>query len=329
MFSSTLGYPCLWRLIALIAFLYCLTPGLLFAQATLRASSQLLGNDAPFHFPERLVVGPQGDVYLLDTNLSSLFVVKAQTGKLNLICGPEKLASPSDLAVDRRGNVWVLSALKSKIYKLNQHCDVQTEIYSRQLPLRIATNSAAQVIVLSGAGSNLFELFETDGKFLGGFGQRIDYKDETTNRELCDGLIVPDRAGGFFFSFNYPPLIRHYGRHGKLLAEFKPESDVAIAPPTVSVRKLGNAMVVRSIYQILVLDMAIDAQGRLYLLLSGQNKTPALTQGTRKLMVLTGNGRVLQKADLDHNFHRLATGNGRLFLLRNRKPLRLDTYAML
>lgn len=328
MFSHTLGYAFVNRLIAFALF-NCLVTGLVLSQTTLRASSELLGANAPFNFPERLVVGPQGDAYLLDTDLSSLFVVNAQTGKLNRLCGPEKLSSPSDLALDRQGNVWVLSALKSKIHKLTQNCDVQTEIYSRQLPLRIATNTAGEVIVLSGAGSNLFERFGADGNFLGGFGQRIDYKDETTNRELSEGLIVPDRAGGFFFSFNYPPLIRHYGRHGKLIAEFKPESDIAIGPPNVSIRKLGNSMVVRSIYQILVLDMAIDAQGRLFVLLSGQNKIPALNEGTRKLVVLAGNGRVLKKVELDHNFHRLATGNRRLFLLRNRKPLRLDTYSML
>lgn len=328
MFSRRSGYIFFVLLITL-ALVNCLGSNHLLAQTTLRGSSQLLGADAPFNFPERLVVGPKGDVYLLDTNLSSLFVINAQTGKINRICGPEKLSSPSDLAVDRRGNLWVLNALKSTIYKLTQLCDVQTEIYSRQQPLRIATNSFGELIVVSGAGSNLFELFGPDGKFLGGFGRRLDYKDETTNRELSDGLIVPDRTGGFFFSFNYPPLIRHYGRQGTLIAEFKPESEVAIGPPNVSVRKLGNAMVVRSSYQILVLDMAVDAQGRLYVLLSGKNKIPALTEGTRKLMVLAGNGRVLKKVELDHNFHRLATDNRRLYLLRNRKPLRLDTYAML
>lgn len=322
MFSLTARY-------AFVIAITLLIPQLVLSQRSVGASAELLGANAPFHFPERLVVGPQGHVYLLDTDLSSLFKVNARTGKLNRICGPDKLSSPSDLALDRRGNIWVLSALKSKIFKLTQDCDVQTEIYSLQLPLRIAINSAGEVIVLSGAGSNLFERFGAEGKFLGGFGQRIDYKDETTNRELSDGLIVPDRAGGFFFSFNYPPLIRHYGRRGNLIAEFKPESDIAIGPPNVSVRKLGNSLAVRSIYQILVLDMAIDAQGRLFVLQSGQNKIRALTEGTRKLVVYGRNGRVLKQVDLNHNFHRLATGNRRLFLLRNKKPLRLDTYAML
>lgn len=162
-----------------------------------------------------------------------------------------------------------------------------------------------------------------------GFGERLDYKDEATNSELSDGRIAPDNSGGFFFSFNYPPLIRHYGRNGRLIREFKPESDIAIEPPNISVRKQGNSMVVRSRYQILVLDLAADARGHLYLLLSGKNKVPALTEGTQKLLILTETGRVVRKALLENNFHRLAISNSRLFLLRNRSPFRLDEYPPL
>jgi hypothetical protein len=311
----------------IIALINCVVAVSFFSQTGPRPLSQLLGTEAPFSFPERLVVGPKRDVYLLDTNLASLFAVDTQTGKANRMCGAEKLSSPSDLAVDRKSNLWVLSAFRSRIWKLTQHCDVQTEIVSKQLPLRIATNSLGEVIVLKGAGENLFELYGSDGKFLRGFGQRLDYHDETTNAELSDGRIAPDASGGFFFSFNYPPLIRHYGRQGNLISEFKPESDVVIAPPNVSVRKLGKSIAVSSTYQILVLDLAVDGQGRLYLLLSGKNKIPALNEGTRKLVVLAGNGRVLRRAELEYNFHCLASGNRRLYLLRNRKPLRLDTYA--
>jgi hypothetical protein len=136
---------------------------------------------------------------------------------------------------------------------------------------------------------------------------------------LSDGRIAPDRVGGFFFSFNYPPLIRHYGRQGNLIAEFKPESDVVIAPPNVSVRRRGNSMTVSSSYQILVLDMTLDGQGRLHLLLSGKSKTQAVNEGTRKLAVLAGDGRVLKTAQLEYNFHRLASRNRRLYLLRSQK----------
>ncbi|HKG47605.1 MAG TPA: hypothetical protein VKB02_12800 [Pyrinomonadaceae bacterium] len=310
-----------------IAFV-CFAPGNALSQTTLRAHSQLLGAEAPFSFPETVLAGPNGDVYLLDTDLLTLFSIETRTNKLNRICGPEKLSSPSDVAVDPKGNLWVLSALRSKVSKLNRQCDVQAEFTSKSLPLKIATNSFGEVIVLNGSGDNLFDLYAADGKFLRGFGKRLDYKDEATNSELSDGHLAADRAGGFFFSFNYPPLIRHYGRQGNLIREFKPESDVEIGPPNVSVRNVGKSTVVSSRYQILVLHMTVDSQGRLYLLLSGQNKMPALTEGSRKLAVLDRDGRVLKKAELENNFHRVAAGNRRLYLLRNRKPIRLDTYAM-
>ena len=315
------------RLLAIVLISLAGTSGS-FSQTTLQSRSQLLNTDAPLSFPETLVVGPNGDLYLLDTNLSSLFAIDSKTGSVKRICGAEKLSSPADLAVDRKGNLWVLSAFRSRILKLTSQCDVQKEIVSKSLPRRIATNSFGEVIVLNGAGANLFEIYGPDGNFLRGFGQRLDYKDQTTNSELSDGHIAPDRSGGFFFSFNYPPLIRHYGHRGNLIGEFKPESEVAIAPPDVSVRKRGNAVSVTSTYQILVLDMTIDSQGRLYLLLSGKYKIPALNEGTRKLSVIAGTGRVLKTALLDYNFHRLAAGNRQLYLLRNRRPLRLDIYAM-
>jgi hypothetical protein len=238
------------------------------------------------------------------------------------------LSAPADISVDHSGNIWVLSVFHSKIVKLTQNCQPLLQITSRQLPLRIAVNSFGELIVLNGIGEHLFELYGPGGKLLRGFGQRLDYNDETTNQELSDGRIAADGSGGFFFSFNYPPLIRHYGRSGSLVSEFKPESDIVIGPPNISVRKQGNSTVVSSRYQILVLDMAADARGRLYILLSGKNKVPALTEGTQKLMVLANNGRVLRKVLLENNFHRLAISNGRLYLLRNRMPLRLDEYLM-
>ena len=293
------------------------------------SQTNLLNADAPISFPETFVVGPQGDVYVLDTNLSTLFALESQSGKLKRLCGAEKLKAPTDVAVDRQGNLWVLSAVRSRIFRMNPSCDVQTEIVSKQLPLRIAANSFGEVVVLNANGNNLFEVFGADGKWLRGFGKRLDYKDEVTSSELSDGRIAPDRSGGFFFSFNYPPLIRHYGRQGNLISEFKPASDVEIAPPNVSVSKRGKFTTVNSSYQILVLDMAVDTQNRLYLLMSGKSKVSALSEGTRKLTVVAGSGRVLKTAQLEYNFHRLASGNRRLYLLRNRKPLRLDAYPAL
>ena len=305
-----------------------LARGQIVSEKQLRSRAQLLNSEVPVSFPERLVVTSSGKAFLLDTDLSTLFTLN-KDGSLKRMCGSESLASPSDISVDASGNIWVLSGANSKIVKLAPNCQPQAQIVSRQMPFRIATNTFGELIVLNGAGQYLFELYGPDGKLLRGFGQRLDYKDETTNSELSDGRIAADSSGGFFFSFNYPPLIRHYGRSGSLIREFKPESEVAIEAPNISVRKQGNSMVVRSRYQILVLDLAADARGRLYLLMSGKNKVPALTEGTQKLLVLTKSGRVVRKALLENNFHRLAISNGRLYLLRNRSPFRLDEYSPL
>ena len=298
------------------------------SEKQLRSRGQLFNSEVPVSFPERLVVTASGKTFLLDTDLSTLFTLD-KGGSLKRMCGSESLSSPSDISVDARGNVWVLSGAHSKIVRLAPNCQPQAQIVSRQMPLRIATNTFGELIVLNGVGQHLFEVYGLDGKLLRGFGERFDYKDETANSELSEGRIAVDSSGGFFFSFNYPPLIRHYGRSGSLIREFKPESDIAIEPPNISARKQGNSMVVRSRYQILVLDLAADARGNLYLLLSGKNKVPALTEGTQKLLVLTNTGRVVRKALLENNFHRLAISNGRLFLLRNRTPFRLDEYPPL
>lgn len=314
-------------IVCILVSCWSLAPGQA-VEKQLRSRAQLFSAEVPVSFPERFVVTTSGKAYLLDTDLSTLFTLD-KDGRLKRLCGSESLSSPSDISVDGKGNIWVLSGAHSKIVKLAPNCQPQAQIDSRQMPLRVATNTFGELIVLNGAGQHLFELYGPDGRLLRGFGQRLDYKDETTNSELSDGRIAPDSSGGFFFSFNYPPLIRHYGRNGNLISEFKPESDIPIEPPNVSVRKQGNSMIVRSRYQILVLDLAADARGRLYLLLSGKNKVPALTEGTHKLMVLAHNGRVLRKALLENNFHRLAISNGRLYVLRNRTPFRLDEYPLL
>jgi len=298
------------------------------SETTIRARAQLLGADAKISFPEKLAVAPSGQTYLLDTDLSTLFAVY-KNGQINRVCGSDSLAAPADMTVDRQGNVWALSAVHSKIVKLTATCQPQVQIVSRNMPLRIACNTAGEVILLNGVGEHLFELYRPDGKLLRAFGQRLDYKDETTNSELSDGRFAPDNSGGFFFSFNYPPMIRHYSRNGTLISEFKPESEIPIDPPNISVRKQSNSTVVRARYQILVLDIAVDARGRLFLLLSGKNKVPALTEGTPKLVVINQNGRVLKSALLENNFHRLAISNGSLYLLRNRMPFRLDQYPLL
>lgn len=298
------------------------------AQNPLHAHAEVIDARAPFSYPSRVVVGPDRNLYFLDRVLSSIFIHEFKTGAVRRLCAPESLTSPSDIAVGANGHLWLLSQRNSKVMKLSPQCAVESEFKVSLLARKIATNAFGEIIVLNATGQSLFDLFSADGKLLRSFGARMNYGEEVATYELSDGNIAPDSAGGFFFSFNYPPLVRHYGRTGRLLSEFKPESDVPIAPPNIVVKGSGGSVSLTSTYQILVLDIAADKQDRLYLLISGKNKAPAIQQGTTKLRVLTKTGRTLKNITLDHSFHRLAAGHRSLYLLRNREPLRLDEYVV-
>lgn len=298
-------------------------------QSGLRSRGTVLGNDAQYSFPEKIIVGPRGDLYILDTELANVFHIDMRNGNVSRLCKPGALNAISDLAVGARGDLWALDAYRLKVIRLNQRCEAQSSFAVNRTPMRLHANAFGEVIVLTGEGEALFDVYGADGKVIRSFGKRPAYGDRLTDNELSDGRIASDAAGGFYFSFNYPPLIQHYSRAGRLLGEFKPESDVAIGRPDVSSRRQGNQLIVSSKYQILVLDMAVDRRGRLHLLLSGKDKIPALTQGSRKLLVVSGGGKTLAKYDVKEDaFHRVAAGDGILYLLRNRRALRLEMYAL-
>ncbi len=299
------------------------------AQDPLRAHAEVLGATVPFTSPAKVVVGPDNNLYFLDRVLTSIFVHDLKSGKVKRLCGPASLpARVEDIAVGPKGQLWVLNQRDAKVIRLTQQCAVEREFKVSLLPLEIAVNAFGEIVVLNTVGRSLFDLFSADGKRLRSFGERIDYGEEVKTAELNDGKIATDNSGGFFFSFNYPPLVRHYSRSGRLLSEFRPESDVPIGPPNVIVGGSGGNVSVTAKYQILVLDIAADKQDRLYLLISGRNKAPGILYGTPKLRVLTKTGRTLKNLTLEHSFHRLAAGTNSLYLLRNREPLRLDEYVI-
>lgn len=294
-----------------------------------RPIATVLGNDAPYVFPEKLVVGPYGDLYILDTTLSNVFLIQKRNGRVSRLCEPKAPVSGSDMTVDSRGNIWILDSYQSRVVKLGSKCEVQASFPLRNTPLRLQVNTFGELLVLTGEGESLFDLYSANGKIFRSLGRRFRYGNPIADSELSDGRIISDRVGGFYFSFNYPPLIRHYNRQGRLLGEFTPESDVKLGVPDVSSNRQGSQVTVSSRYQILVLDMALDKRGRLHLLMSGENKAQALTQGSRKLLVTTNKGQVVGRFDIqESSFHRLGAGDDVLYLLKNRKPNRLEMYTL-
>jgi hypothetical protein len=300
------------------------------ARGRLKSLGTLLGADAPYVFPEKLTVSRAHKFYLLDTELRTIFAGERARGEVTRLCEPGALGRISDMTVDPQENLWVLDPTKAKIARLDARCQVRATFTADRSPLRLQANAFGEVVVLTGEGDALFDLYSAAGKRLRRFGQRLRYGNPTADHELSNGHLVADNAGGFYFSFNYPPLVQHYDRGGRLLSEFRPASERPIGPPDISVRQQGNMYAVTSRYPILVLDMALDKFNRLYLLTSGEDKSRALNQGSRKIVVTSGRGKVLRALDLEAtSFHRLAAGaDGSLYLLRNRRPYQLERYAL-
>lgn len=318
----------------LIAGSAVLGPAILFGQSQTGALKSLiplsnaLDLSASVSFPDKVIVGRSGKAYLLDTELSTIFVTAKSGGDLFKPCELRAFASPSDMSVDRDEGIWLLDSFKSRIVWVTQQCRIEKSFPCRNTPQKLQVNTFGEIVVLTAEGENLFDVYSAGGKLLRSFGRRLRYGNPITDGELSDGRLCADRWGGIYFSFNYPPLIRHYGRDGHLISEFQPETNISIRPPEVSSRIQGNQLAVSAQYQILVLDMAVDQKGRLYLLISGQNKVVALTRGSRNLRVTTSTGRILDNISLDDSFHRLAVQENVLYLLRSRKGPRLVRYAL-
>ena len=318
--------------LALIGILYIgLTAVAGQQQVTKLSSLGTIARDGPYSFPQKLTLDRFGNLYILDSTLSNVFLTKfsGSRAQLSPLCSPRTPVTAGDLSVEGNGGIWILASNGSRIVKLDKNCAVQKSFDSKHAALAIQVNTAGELIVLTSTGDALFDLYNQNGTLLRSFGRRISYGDPLSDGELSNGHLAADKTGGFYFSFNYPPLVQHYGRDGQLLGEFKPQSDIYIGPANVSSRKQGNLTAVRADYQILVLDMTLDSRGRLIFLISGKPKYQAMTQGSQTLLVTGGRGTVLKKAMIEEAaFHRLAAAPNGLYLLRNRDGLRLDKYYL-
>jgi len=294
----------------------------------LTSRGTVLDGNSSISFPQKIISGPARTLYLLDTELSNVFLVNGATSAVTRLCSPRLPVRPADAAVDNFGNVWILEQQAQRVISIDRQCRTRTSFKLERYASRVQVNSFGEVVTLTPNASTLFDIYSADGKSLRSFGEKFDYRDPFADAVLNAGHIVTDRVGGFYFSFTYPPLVRHYARDGRLLGEFKPELDVTIERPQFS-RIAGVNIGMTTKYQIGVLDLTLDSRGRLVFLVSGENQTQAMRNGSRNLLVTNARGQTLAKFELDSGpFDRLAADSGLLYLLRNRPPLRLDKFAL-
>jgi len=177
----------------------------------------------PYSFPEKIARDRSGNLYILDSELSNVFVLAPQRrpARVTALCSPRTPVNAADLTVEASGAIWVLDSLHSKVARLDRNCKVERSFTTKHSALAFQVNTARELIVLTSAGEALFELYDRNGNLLRSFGRRRSYGNPIADGELSNGRLVADRSGGFYFSFNYPPLVQHYAPDGRLLDEFE------------------------------------------------------------------------------------------------------------
>src|SRR5688500_14970389 len=72
-------------------------------------STETIVTRGPYSFPEKLALDGFGNLYLLDSQLSNIYVVHRQrTGPhVKTLCSPRTPVAATDLSSDRSGRIWI------------------------------------------------------------------------------------------------------------------------------------------------------------------------------------------------------------------------------
>jgi DNA-binding beta-propeller fold protein YncE len=155
-------------------------------------------------------------LYVVDTQQDAVFVYDADTlkplrkigtpGKKHTLTGPGEFALPTDVAVDKDGNVYVTDTLNWRveifdangnyIKQFGQHCDA---IGCFERPKGIAVDSDGHVWVVD-TGLGLLQAYSSDGQllgFVGGPGRSLGQFNDPM------GLVI-DQNNRIFVSEQYP-----------------------------------------------------------------------------------------------------------------------------
>ncbi|RMG54698.1 MAG: hypothetical protein D6723_04530 [Acidobacteria bacterium] len=301
-------------------------------QLRLTTSRIILGAGShPFSFPETFAVDRAGDIYVADSDLATVFKFDARGDFLWKLTGTppgeRRFRGIADLTVDDQDRVWVLEGLRSVVHAFTSSGRYLRSVHLRHIVRRIAVNRRGEIIANS-SGPHLFDVYSPGGRYLRSFGRRLVYASRAADYELNTGHLAVGPNDEVYFSFFYPPRIRAYQSDGILRWETAISFDRAFPEPRISQMKQDGNVAISFNYYLASLDLDVDEAGRIYCLVAGQPKIVALTQGSDRVDIFSPGGERLGSLRLPARFHRLAVRQGHMYLLANRKPMRLERFSL-
>ncbi len=277
--------------------------------------------ETPIIYPEKIVTGPQGQIYLLDTELDRIFLFSETSGELK----PLKLRTPdkfdmADLFVDKNNTLWILDSQNNGVQAFKADGTRILTFRCSNLVRSIGVLDNGQIVVQTGTGPHLFEVYTPKGTPVKTFGERKPASSEAEGYWLNLGWmkVAGDKI---YFCFAYPYEVRCYNASGTLFWTHTLPLD--LPKPQISV--VGSSASVNM--SLSSLTIAPDRRGRIYVLVSGETRLKALDTGANRVDIISREGTIASYS-LPHSYNYMSVSGARLLLLKNRKLLRIDTCAL-
>lgn len=160
-----------------------------------------------------LRLGPEGDVYVLDSGRSQVLRLSPE-GRVLTTYGDPSLGNPTDVAVGADGEVWVCDLDHSGIAVFSAAGPLVRRIELDPPVGRLALSPGGGFVATGiASGQGLFRRYFVNGEPLGAFGAL--FPEELQTSIAADGWIVTT-ADGIFYPFRNAGLLVSYGWDGRL-----------------------------------------------------------------------------------------------------------------
>jgi DNA-binding beta-propeller fold protein YncE len=189
------------------------------AETVLRAS--FLAKEVPVDRARRVLIGPDGNFYVLDSGNNRVVVLSPTGSFLRQISevgqGPGELIDPYDLASDRQGNVFVIDS-RNRVQGFSPRGEFLGAFGYQGECLALAVNSRREFFLSQPERGSLVTVYGPTGDYLRSFGQLKG--GEGAYRNVANRVhIFVTRGDEVYVSLDHQGILQKYDAGGRLLWE--------------------------------------------------------------------------------------------------------------
>lgn len=175
--------------------------------------------------PYKIYTADSNIIYILDFSVPCVKKLNLETLKITVFgkgkgTGPGELLNPTDFAVDKNKNVWILDGAQNSVLKFDSKGNFLFSIRPNYPVYRVGINSLNKLYLISSSSKYLFHQYN-ENQFIKSFGEIISEQEKFAI--LLSGKLSVDSNDNLYFTTN-----RSY-----LLFSYKPEGEFRFAINTI------------------------------------------------------------------------------------------------